>query len=521
MLGEQTYYCTIAGACDTVPPALGEALPVPPTNALYYGDNLDVLRRHIDDQSVDLVYLDPPFKSDQNYNVLFEEHNGAKSTAQIKVFSDTWRWGKQAAESYEELVEQGGPVSKTMQAFRTLLSDTDMLAYLSMMAPRLIELERKLKPGGSIYLHCDPTASHYLKLLMDAVFTPQAFCNEIVWSYRRWPSPVKHYQRMHDTLLFYRKQGRVVPTFNVEYEPNSPSYVKRFKGKTQMLDPDTKTRKITLESDSKGLPRRDVWDISIIPGSGHERLGFPTQKPKALLKRIIETSTRDGDVVLDPFCGCGTAIESAHRLKRKWIGIDITHLAISLIRHRLAKEFGVEVRKKYSVIGEPVTLSEAQALGKEDPYQFQWWALGLVDARPTEKKKGADKGIDGRIYFHDLPSGPTRQVIISVKGGEHKNPAFLRELRGVMDREQAQIGVLISLERPTRKMEQEAADAGFYTTLWGKHPRLQILTIEELLQGAKIDFPPTRDEVVTVKRPVTGVRQPEQLRFKGFMPVAH
>lgn len=242
-------------------------------NSLYYGDNLDVLRRHIKDESVDLIYLDPPFKSNQDYNVLFAEQDGSRATAQIKAFEDTWRWDQAAAAAYQEIVEREGTTSQAMQAFRLLLGDSDMLAYLAMMAGRIVELHRVLRPGGGIYLHCDPTASHYLKLLMDSVFGTRMFQNEIIWSYRRWPSPAKHYQRMHDTLLFYSKGATSPTTFNVEYEENSPSYTKRFKGQTQMLDPETKTRKITLDAPSRGLPRRDVWELSIIAGSQRSALG--------------------------------------------------------------------------------------------------------------------------------------------------------------------------------------------------------------------------------------------------------
>jgi DNA modification methylase len=467
-------------------------------NLLYYGDNFDILRQYVKDETIDLVYLDPPFKSNQDYNVLFAEQDGSRAAAQIKAFEDTWTWDQKAVASFEEVVEVGGSVAQVMQAFRTFLGDSDMLAYLTMMAPRLVELRRVLKLGGSIYLHCDPTASHYLKMLMDAVFLPTWFQNEVIWSYRRWPSPSDHYQRMHDILLFYAK-GPKPKTFHVEYEAVSPSYLKRFKGKTQMLDPETRTRKITLDKPTKGLPRRDVWDISIIAGFKKERLGYPTQKPEALLDRIIRTSSNKGDVVLDPFCGCGTTIAVAERQGRRWIGIDITHLAITLIKHRLRDAFG---RKAvYEVIGEPVSLPDAEVLASEDPYQFQWWALGLVGARPVEQKKGADKGIDGRLFFHDEPQGgKTKQIILSVKAG-HTHVAHVRDLRGVLEREKAEIGVLISLQEPTQPMRREAAGAGFYKSPWGQqHPRLQILTVEELLNGKRIDYPPPTQTNVTFKK---------------------
>lgn len=466
-------------------------------NQLFYGDNLDVLRRHVRDESVDLVYLDPPFKSDQDYNVLFAEQDGVRSAAQIKAFGDTWEWDTAASAAYTEVVEQGGKVSEVMQAFRLFLGDSDMLAYLSMMAPRLIELRRVLKPGGSLYLHCDQTANAHLRILMDAVFGHRCFQNEIIWSYRRWPSPSNHYQRMHDVLLFYSRTPDGPGTFRVEYEPNSPSYVKRFKGKTQMLDPETRTRKIMLDEDSKGLPRRDVWEISIIAGSAKERLGYPTQKPEALLERIIETSSNPGDVVLDPFCGCGTTVAVAQRLGRRWIGIDVTHLAIGLIKARLRDMYADTVA--YDVVGEPTTIEGARVLAESDPWQFQWWALGLVGARPIEQKKGADKGVDGRLYFHEGDKSKTQQVVFSVKAGKLK-ASYVRDLRGVVEREKAAIGALVSFEEPTKSMRQEAAGAGFHESPWGKHPRLQLLTVGDILDGRGLDYPRTAGTNITYKQ---------------------
>jgi DNA modification methylase len=472
-------------------------------NRLYYGDNLDILRRYVKDDTVDLVYLDPPFKSDQNYNVLFAEQDGTRSAAQIKAFEDTWEWNQVSADAYEETVEAGGKLAEALRAFRQFLGDNDMLAYLAMMAPRLTELKRVLKPGGSLYLHCDSTAGAYLRLLCDAVFGAGCFQNEIIWSYRRWPTPATYFQRMHDTILFYSK-GPKTKTFNVEYEPNSPSYEKRFKGKTQMLDPETGTRKITLEAESKGLARRDVWELSIIAGFKKERLGYPTQKPESLLERIILASSNQGDVVLDPFCGCGTTIAVAQRLKRQWIGIDITHLAITLIKHRLLDAFGDAA--SFEVTGEPVSITDARDLAETDPYQFQWWALGLVGARPTEQKKGADKGIDGRLYFHDEPKGKTKQIIFSVKAG-HANVAHLRDLRGVLDREAAEIGVLLTLEPSTQPMRSEAASAGFYQAPSGKrYPRLQLFTVAQLLEGARVDYPPEEHRVDATFRKASKVR---------------
>jgi DNA modification methylase len=491
------------------------------SNTLYYGDNLDILTRHIADESVDLIYLDPPFNSNADYNVLFEEHDGEKAAAQIKAFEDTWEWTIEAARTLEELVEQGGVISETLQGLYKILGKSNTMAYLVMMAPRLIEMRRVLKPEGSIYLHCDPTASAYLRLIMDAIFGTRCFQNEIIWSYRRWPTKTKRYQKMHDVILFYAKSPRP-GTFNVEYEPNSESYTKRFKGNTQILDRKISlTRKIPVDEPSKGLPRRDVWDLSIIAGSGAERLGYPTQKPEALLDRIVATSSNPGDIVLDPFCGCGTTIAAAQRLGRRWIGIDITHLAIGLIKHRLATQFGDAVAETYKVIGEPTTVEDAETLAKEDPYQFQFWALGLVGARPsqTEQKKGADQGIDGNIYFHDDPRGKTKRIILSVKAGANVNVSMVRDLVGTVSREKADLGVLLTFTKPTRPMREEAISAGFYTSVMGgKHPKVQILTISELIDGKAIDYPSrSQRSDLTFKKARRIISEVENLQLSAFM----
>lgn len=526
-------------------------------NLLYYGDNLDVLRRHISDDSVDLVYLDPPFNSNANYNVLFAEKSGKQAAAQIQAFEDTWRWDESAELAYKEIVEGGGSgrVSEAMQAFRTFLGESDMLAYLAMIAPRLVELRRVLKPTGSIYLHCDPTASHYLKMLMDAVFGPVNFGSEIIWKRYGAHNDAKRYGAVHDVILFYMRSARDA-VFNKQHQPYDEAYVaERFRftdpdgrrwaeqnlaspnprpnltypftarnGITYQPPPNgwkyTPERMLELDragrlhypqkaggrlrlknylSDLPGLAVQDVWtDVGLIGGSSPERLGYPTQKPEALLERIVAASSNPGDTVLDPFCGCGTTVSVAQRLGRKWIGIDITHLSIGLIRHRLRDAYTDTVEQTYKVVGEPVSVEDAAVLAASDQYQFQWWALGLVGARPAEGKKGADKGIDGRIYFHE-GDGTTRQVILSVKAGKLHAP-YVRDLRGVIEREKATIGVLLTVEEPTKAMRTEAASAGFYTSPWGTHPRLQIVTVGELLAGGKIDMPPIRQTSVTYKR---------------------
>lgn len=491
-------------------------------NTLYYGDNLDILRDYIKDKSVDLIYLDPPFKSNQDYNVLFAEQNGSRSAAQIKVFEDTWRWDLAAEAAYKETVEAGGRVSQAMQAFRMYLDNSDMLAYLSMMAPRLVELKRVLKSTGSIYLHCDPTASHFLKLLMDAVFKVDNFRNEIIWCYDRWISISGSFQRNHDVIFRYSKTKNDI--FNVIREIDDKRKKTLDRGYTTNLLHSGERQLIVykgsehkenikklikkkkfarvLYREPEGNPLKDWWTINIIHPKAKERLGYPTQKPEKLLERVINASSNEGDVVLDPFCGCGTTIAAAQKLNRHWIGIDITHLAITLIKYRLQRAFGEQIYQVYEVIGEPKDLAGAKQLAKDDPWQFQWWALGLVGARPVKQKKGADKGIDGRLYFHDDVKGAkTKQIILQVKSG-HVGHALVRDLRGTMDRVQAEMGVFITMEQPTRPMRTEAASMGFYHSPgWNKdYPRLQILTIKELLEGKGIDCPPLGQVNVTFKK---------------------
>ena len=518
------------------------------SNSLYYGDNLDILRRYVRDESADLIYLDPPFNSNQTYNVLFQEKDGSQSASQIKAFGDTWHWDETAARSYEETVETGGQVAEAMQAFRKLLGTNDMLAYMSMMAPRLVELRRVLKPTGSLYLHCDPTASHFLKLLMDAVFGSANFRTEIVWKRTSAHSDTKQgrrqHGRIHDVLLFYTKNddwnwNPVYTEYDREYVENfyrfvepdgrryglwdltgpggaakgNPSYevmgVRKYwrytqekmseliaQGRVVQVKPGAVPRYKRYLDEMPGVPLQDLWtDIRPIGSQAAERLGYPTQKPVALLERIIQASSNEGDTILDPFCGCGTTIAAAQKLDRRWIGIDITQLAISLIRYRLGDSFGKDCR--FEVIGEPTSLPDATALAKQDPYQFQWWALGLVRARPADEKKGADRGIDGRRYFHDEKGGKTKQIIFSVKAG-HVTVSHIRDLVGVISREKAEIGAFLSLEPPTSPMRREAASAGFYKSPWGKHPRIQLLTIEDLLGGKSIDYPQATD--VTFKK---------------------
>lgn len=527
-----------------------------PKNVLYYGDNLDVLRRHVATESVDLVYLDPPFNSGEDFNVLFKEHTTARDSAQIKAFEDTWHWSTEAEQSYHAAVKSGGPASKALLAMRSFLGQSDLMAYLAMMVPRLDELRRVMKSTGSIYLHCDPTASHYLKIVMDAIFGVANFRGEVIWKRSSAHNSSRKFSPVHDTILFYTKSStytwnKVLQPLpqetadawynNVEegtgrrfnrdnltasgvrngssgkawrgINPSAkgrhwavPRFVKEIVGDLDTLDaldaldaagrifwPKKKGGQPMLKrylDESAGVPALDVvTHISPLNNVDSERLGYPTQKPLALLEFLLMASSNPGDVVLDPFCGCGTTIDAAQKLERQWVGIDVTHIAINLIKHRLLSNFDAQADVAYDVVGEPKSLPGAHQLAGEDRHQFEHWALGLVGARASAKRKGADHGIDGRLHFYD-DHGPPKELIVSVKSGK-TSVKDVRDLRGVVDREKAAIGVLISLQEITKPMEVEAASAGFYESAWGSHPRLQVLTVENLLNGVHVDRPPT------------------------------
>jgi site-specific DNA-methyltransferase (adenine-specific) len=512
------------------------------TNTLYYGDNLPILRS-MASESVDLIYLDPPFNSSRSYNVLFKDESGVSSDAQITAFDDTWHWGQSAEEAYRDLIQQNpGTVDDMIAALRRIIGENQMLAYLVMMAARLVEMQRVLKPTGSLYLHCDPTASHYLKIILDTVFGPQNFQSEIVWKRTSAHSDSKTLGNAHDILLFYTKSQSFA--WNKQYQPYSDEYKKshyRYKDangrifrtdnltatslsgggytyewngvtkiwrcpkeKMQLLHDQNRlhytksggVEYIRYLDEMRGTLLQDIWDdLPPINSQAAERLGYPTQKPLALLERIVQASSNPGEVVLDPFCGCGTAIAAAEKLGRRWIGIDITYLSINLIENRMKRMFP---SGQFVVEGKPQDLGSAKNLAERDRFQFQWWALSLVGAKPLggtelggKGKKGSDKGIDGVINYIDTAKQELKRVLVQVKSG-HVNSATVRDLRGVIQREEVEIGVLITLEPPTRDMTTEASIAGLYQSeFWGRSfPRLQILTIEQLLAGASVQMPP-------------------------------
>ncbi len=524
-------------------------------NTLFYGDNLIILREHLASESVDLIYLDPPFNSSRNYNVLFKDEHGTESEAQITAFEDTWHWNLEAEHTYAELLtEAPNHIAKMIESLHEYIGASQMMAYLVMMTARLVELHRVLKPTGSLYLHCDPTASHYLKVILDTIFSPRNFRNEIIWKRQTAHSDAKYkFADVADIILFYVKSKEA--KFTPQYGEHDPQYIENFyrfddndgRGRYSLDNMTSPNPRPNMMYEWMGYPYPDkgwryqretmqklhdegriwyprhkdgtfdfskrprlkrylkeqegsiitnIWtDIQPLHDVAAERLGYPTQKPLALLDRIIQASSNPGDVVLDPFCGCGTAIASAQKLGRKWIGIDITHLSIALQKYRMEAMFpGI----KFKVVGEPKDIGAARQLASEDRYQFQWWSLSLIRARPLggqegsrEGKKGSDKGIDGVIAFIDDGTGKAKRVLVQVKSG-HVNSSHIRDLKGTLQREQAAIGVFITLEPPSRDMNTEAVSAGFYHSPgWNQdYPRIQILTIEELLHNTEVKMPP-------------------------------
>ncbi len=525
-------------------------------NQLYYGDNLEILRNKdkIAPESVDLIYLDPPFNSNAGYNVLFKSPSGAESMSQIEAFDDTWHWQDSVSgvvvDELKDSLYQHQRAAKLLQAMIDFLGKNAMTAYLAMMAERLVELHKALKPTGSLYLHCDPTASHYLKLLLDAIFGANNYQNEITWKRTFAHNHPKHFGRVADIIFFYTKSDNYY--FNTVYTPYDQSYIDNFfthkdeRGRYQTVtltgpgpnknDPHwrgyhpgnsgrgwsvpkrvvklllgdksaadlTTVQKLDLlyENDyivisGKGTPRfksyldalpgtpaQSVWtDINPLSAHAKERMGYPTQKPVALLERIIAASSKEGDVVLDPFCGCGTTVHAAQKLGRKWIGIDITSVAITLIEARLFDAFGETL--EFDVDGFPKDIDGARELFNRDDKtkkEFEKWACSLIKAYPqNDGKKGADGGIDGVFWF----GGKNEyKAIVSVKGGENVGVAMVRELDAVVTEQKAAIGIFLTLTPPTKPMLDWANTAGLFKDEYSERtaPRIQVITIEDALQ---------------------------------------
>lgn len=553
-------------------------------NVLYYGDNLEVIPEQLAPESVDLVYLDPPFNSNRSYNVLFSKDT-TESRAQIHAFDDTWTWSPDTERLYDDMQAGSVPnaVADAVQAFRVLFGKNEMLAYLVSMAPRLVVLRRVLKPTGSLFLHCDPTASHFLKILLDTVFGPARFRNEIIWRRTGAHTTPNRFETTHDVILFYSngddpyfaqlkrpytkqhvqsrytedEEGRLKFTTGGNilsgpdptegdsgqpwrgFDPTSkgrhwaiPGYLAEQMADYPDFDSLSSTEKLEAlyQADlveikegaawphpvkylkpSDGLYIPDIWayqpgtekvlhgtdsgidaDVQWLGPTDPERLGYQTQKPEGLLQRIIESACPPDGLVLDPFCGCGTTVSAAQRLGRSWIGIDISYLAIDLIEKRLEAQYGPAIRDTYKVAGIPRDLPGARALFEQNPFDFERWAVSLVNGQPNEKQV-ADEGADGVIRFPlDTKGKRSGRVIVSVKGGKQLSPSMVRDLIGTTGSKGAQMGFLISMEEPTRGMIKAANRAGVYE--WPvtdrTFPRIQLLTIEALLEGARADMPP-------------------------------
>lgn len=548
-------------------------------NAFYFGDNLHILRDYVPDESVDLVYLDPPFNSNATYNLLFRSPDRKRwSDAQIATFEDSWSWGEMADGQFRELTRTPGRIGEVVSALHRLLGPSDMLAYLVMMAARLVELQRVLKPTGSLYLHCDPTASHYLKVLLDGVFGAQNFRNEIVWKRTSAHSSARRYGPVHDVLFLYSASDHYL--WNASFEPYDQQYIDAFythkdsdgrrwrrsdltgagtrNGETGQrwrgIDVSARGRHwafvpAKLEEmdgagrihwpkkpggmpmlkryldEQKGVPLQDVWtDIKPIHNMAADRLGYPTQKPVALLERIIAASSNPGDVVLDPFCGCGTTLHAAHDLGRNWIGIDVSIQAMTVVGDRLQHNFpGI----RYDVFGVPTTLDGALWLAASDPFKFEEWAVSRIGAMHSGRYRG-DGGIDGTFFFMADRVTDSRGIV-SVKAGRNLNPGMVRDLIGTLQRERARtddpqsIGVMICAHEPTEGMRREALTAGVVETTIGPVPAVQILSIREVLEGRTVRVPVMHD---SLSASVTGRRKgragagyvdPEQLARQRAM----
>ncbi len=522
-------------------------------NTLYYGDNLEIMRT-MPSNFIDLIYLDPPFNSKATYNVFYPGNGEGKSKAQLTVFEDTWHWSEKAEFEYAEILKYGNEgIAEIIKSFREFMQESQMMAYLVMMTSRLIEMHRILKDTGSIYLHCDPTASHYIKIGMDGIFGHKNFRNEISWKrYAVHSLSLKGFDKIVDIILLYSKDyekmffrrvygksndielrkkfphleketNRYYQHVALEQSANSSSagqtriiqsktiisalgwrwsqqtFNKRLKDNPHLIHwtKNQRPRYKIYENEYAGVPIGSLWtDIFPISSNDSERLNYPTQKPIALLDRIIQASSNEGDLVFDPFCGCGTTIYSAIKNRRNWMGCDITHLAITMMEKRFKEAYNTRI--KYQVIGNPLDFRSAQDLASRDRYEFEYWACGLVGANPSnDKKKGADGGYDGFINAGHIGR---EKVLVEVKSGKNIGIAMLRSFIEVVNKQKASIGIFISLYPPTKDMKKEATSCGFYEhpSYKRKYLKIQIITILELLNGKSPDFP---EEVISKKNP--------------------
>lgn len=533
-------------------------------NKLYYGDNLTIMQQKLPARSVDLIYLDPPFNSKRNYNLMYKNMTGKPVPEQAEAFCDTWEMDaeKEAiARAMPVLMREHGVEDYYVEFWRLWMgalrnTQPHLLAYLIYMVQRLLHMKTILRSTGSIYLHCDPTASHYIKVMMDGIFGHQNFRNEIIWKRTSSHNSAKRWGPVHDVILFYSKSDKY--TWNRIYQKYEESYIQNFykhqdergvfrlgdltgagvrTGESGLpwrgVDPTNSGRHWAVPAvpelskseikalsvqerlealDKMGLiywPKRGtipqfrryldhkrgvsiqdvVTDIDPLSPHSDERLGYPTQKPISLLDRIILSSSNEGDVVFDPFCGCGTTIYSAEKNRRDWIGCDIAILSVRLVTDTLQTTYRLVQGVDFEVDGIPVGVEQAEHLFKRDPYQFQHWLVERIGGFPM-KKKVADLGIDGRLYFETREG--MKEMILSVKGGKLR-PTDIRDLRGVIEREDnAEMGGFLSLQEPSKAMREEASRAGMYEYGGVNYPRLQLLTVRDILEEKREFHTPTR-----------------------------
>ena len=477
-------------------------------NKLYYGDNLEVLRKYIADESFDLCYIDPPFNSNRDYNQIYATVN-SEDKAQSQAFVDIWGWDESAIDGLNEIIENRGKrfnieLVKFIDNIKNIIDKGSLLAYLISLAQRTTEIHRVLKPTGSFYFHCDPTASHYIKLLLDSIFVSRGGCvlNEIIWCYSRMAAKgQKQLSRCHDVIFWYSKSKKW--TFNVDEIRLAYAETSKARAgykKTNLGGGAPKSQICELNENGK-FPE-DWLQIPFIRGK--EYLGYPTQKPEALLERIIKASSNEGDTVLDAYCGCGTTIVVAEKLKRKWVGIDITYQSVSLIIKRLQDTYGEEIIQNFELNGIPKDMNAAIALAhkKDDRVrkEFEKWAILTYTNNYAyiNEKKGSDRGIDGRAFMA-VSAENTKEVLFSVKSGEKVGVSDIRDFRGVLDREEnAVTGVFITLKNPTKDMISEAKDAGIYVNPFNNQPfdKIKIVTVESIIGGERLYLPlPKRDVV--------------------------
>ncbi len=513
-------------------------------NQLIFGDNLNVLKsKIIKDESIDLIYLDPPFNSKKVYNILYKTPDKDKENSQVEAFLDTWSWGDDDEKVFEEVGRlEDKSLYTCLRSFRDIMGESDMMAYLTNMSIRIYFLNKKLKKDGSMYLHCDPTASHYLKMVMDTIIGNKNFRNEIIWERSHPHNDAKRYGNNTDRILFYAKSNK--STWNKQFTPLGEDYIKsHYKhtdddGRKYRLGPlDAKSlsgggyeyewnnryhlwrvpkkemeklhkekklhytskglanRKLFLD-ERDGIPLQSLWkDIHFVQGS--EDLGYPTQKPIKLLERIINASSKENDLVLDPFCGCGTTIHAAEKLKRNWIGIDITHLATGLVKKRLINSFP---KVKFKSNGIPTNLSSAIKLrdfSEKNPklyYEFQYWANSLIPGVRNNPVKGSDNGVDGTYWViegKDNKGYIYKKGIVSIKSGKNVSVTMVDELYGAMKKNNAFSGILVTLEKPKSTMIQAAAKMGLFKALGKNYQKVQCVSIEELLNGVMPKIPIT------------------------------